>query len=106
MRFSNAGQFVPVKFAEPRQPSAFSRQSFMQWPLALFGVGIMVAQADETQAGSQSVPCECPIASPAHFFFRRELPLGFLSIFRIVGGADVGWRILNFKRFKWRGHRD
>jgi hypothetical protein len=25
MRFSNAGQFVPVKFAEPRQPSIFHR---------------------------------------------------------------------------------
>jgi hypothetical protein len=39
------------------------------------------------------------------FLFCRELPLGFLSVFRIVVGA-VGWRILNFKRFKWHGHRD
>jgi hypothetical protein len=70
MRFSNAGQFVPVKFAEPRQPSVFSPYGvFSALPLALSPVGSMVFQADETQAGNQSVPCECPIASPAHFFF-------------------------------------
>jgi hypothetical protein len=69
MRFSNAGQFVPVKFAEPRQPSVFCPPKFLTAPLALWPDGRKFFQADETQAGSQSVPCECPIASPAHFFF-------------------------------------